>query len=456
MSNTIHSIIQKQTAFYQKGCTIDFKSRKQRLEILLKSLEDYTPEITRALKKDLGKSHEEALMTEIREVRKEIEYTIKNFQKWAKIKKVPTPVTLFGSKSRIIPEPLGKILIIAPWNYPFNLSVMPVIPALAAGNTVIIKPSELAPETSSVICDMISKNFSSEEIAVIEGGVDETSELLNHPFDHIFFTGGETVGKIVMKAASANLTPVTLELGGKSPAIVLKDANIKTSAKRIAWAKFTNAGQTCVAPDYVLIDRSVKDDFLKEIKKSVVSFYGENPKESPFYGRIINDRHFERLEKLLKNQKPVTKLETDSKARYIAPTVLDEVSTESPVMQEEIFGPVLPVLTVDSINEAIDFVTKRPKPLALYVFSENKKNSSEVLLKTSSGGACVNDAIVHLSSHHLPFGGVGISGMGAYHGRFGFETFSHFKSVVSSTTKFDIPLRYPPFPKWFKKLMNIL
>lgn len=456
MSNSICSILEKQTAFYQKGLTIDLKSRKQRLEILLKALEIYTQKISSALKKDLGKSYEEALMTEIREVRKELEYTIKNLKKWAKIKKVPTPVTLFGSKSRIIPEPLGKILIIAPWNYPFNLSIMPAIPAVAAGNTVVIKPSELAPETSSVIHEMISKNFSNEEIAVIEGGIDETSELLKHPFDHIFFTGGETVGKIVMKAASAHLTPVTLELGGKSPAIVLKDANIKTSAKRIAWAKFTNAGQTCVAPDYVLVDKSVKDIFLKEIKKSIISFYGENPKESPFYGRIINDRHFERLENLLKDQKPVTKLETDSKTKYIAPAVLDDVSPESPVMKQEIFGPILPVLSVESMSEAICFAGKRPKPLALYVFTESRKNSGEVLLKTSSGGACVNDAIVHLSSHHLPFGGVGTSGMGAYHGKFGFETFSHFKPVVSSTTKFDIPLRYPPFPQWFKKLMNIL
>jgi acyl-CoA reductase-like NAD-dependent aldehyde dehydrogenase len=454
MSNSIDSIIEKQRLFYQKGLTLDVKSRKQRLEKLLKVIKKYDEKIGLALKKDLGKSYEEALLTEIREVRKEIEFTLKNITKWAKTKKVPTPITLFGSKSRIIPEPLGNILIIAPWNYPFNLSIMPVIPAIAAGNTIILKPSELAPATSSVISEMISKNFSNDEFAVIEGGVEETTKLLNHPFDHIFFTGGETVGKIVMKAASENLTPVTLELGGKSPAIVLKDSDIKTSAKKIAWAKYTNAGQTCVAPDYVLVDKSVKAKFLDYIRKSIVSFYGENPKQSRFYGKIINSRHFDRLEKLLENQKVITRFETDPDNKYISPIVLDDPDPESPVMQEEIFGPILPVISVNSIEEATDFVSKRPKPLALYVFTENKKNSDEVLLKTSSGGACVNDALIHLSSHHLPFGGVGTSGMGAYHGKWGFETFSHYKSVVKSTTKFDIPLRYPPYPDWFKKLMN--
>ncbi|MGM0419137.1 MAG: aldehyde dehydrogenase family protein, partial [Thermodesulfobacteriota bacterium] len=277
MSNSIDSIIKKQVSFFKKGSTLDIKSRKKRLEKLLKVIKTYDGKIAAALKKDLGKSYEEALLTEIREVRKEIEYTLKKLSKWAKTKKVPTPITLFGSKSRIIPEPLGNILIIAPWNYPFNLSIMPAIGAIAAGNTVIIKPSEIAPETSSVLLEMINNNFLNEEIAVVEGGVEDTTKLLNHSFDHIFFTGGETVGKIVMKAASENLTPVTLELGGKSPAIVLKDSNIKISAKKIAWAKFTNAGQTCVAPDYVLVDKSVKAEFLDHLKKSIISLYGENP-----------------------------------------------------------------------------------------------------------------------------------------------------------------------------------
>ncbi|MDY0133024.1 MAG: aldehyde dehydrogenase [Desulforegulaceae bacterium] len=456
MSNSINHITEKQNDFFKKGHTLDIKSRKERLKKLLKAVENYNKIISSALNQDLGKSPEEALMTEIREVRKEIGFTIKNLSKWSKPKRVPTPITLLGSRSRIIPEPLGKVLIIAPWNYPFNLSIMPAIAAIAAGNTVIIKPSELAPATSSVISEMIGKTFEKEEIAVVEGGIDETTELLNHPFDHIFFTGGEIVGKIVMKAASKNLTPVTLELGGKSPAIVLKNSNLKTSAKRIAWAKFTNAGQTCVAPDYVLVDKSVKSEFLHHLKKSIIQFYGENPLESKFYGRIINHRHFERLEKLLENQKIVTNFDKNHAKKYFAPCVLDDVSEDSLVMQEEIFGPILPIVSVNSRDEAINFITKRPKPLALYVFTENKKDSDEVLAKTSSGGACVNDALIHLSSPHLPFGGVGTSGMGEYHGQWGFKTFSHYKSVVHSTTKFDIPLRYPPFPEWFKKLMNLI
>jgi len=456
MPNSIDSIIEKQNAFFKKGFTLDLKSRKERLQKLLEATNRFQEEIAEALLNDLGKSYEEALLTEIREVKKEISYTLKHVSKWAKIKKVSTPLTLFGSKSFIQPEPFGKILIISPWNYPFNLSIMPLIAAIASGNTGVIKPSELAPNTSSVIFKMISETFMEDEIAVIQGAVKETTELLDKKFEYIFFTGGENVGKIIMGSAAKHLTPLTLELGGKSPVIVCKDADIKTAAKRIAWAKFTNAGQTCVAPDYVLIDQSVKNEFYNHIKENILSFYGNDPKKSSFYGRIINERHFKRLRELLKNQKSITMVETDEDKRFISPVVLDEPEAESPVMKEEIFGPVLPVLSFNEISEAIDFITIRPKPLALYAFTEDKSISQMIMEKTSSGGVCINDALVHLSSHNLPFGGVGTSGMGSYHGEFGFRTFSHYKAIVSTTTKFDLPLRYPPFPKWFGRLMNII
>ncbi|TWI74166.1 aldehyde dehydrogenase (NAD+) [Desulfobotulus alkaliphilus] len=452
--NFISDLIAKQRFFFGEGKTLTLQSRKKRLETLSHSIRQHEREILEALASDLGKSPEEALLTEIREVRKEIEFTLKHLSSWMKSRSVPTPLTLFGSKSRIQPQPLGTVLIIAPWNYPFNLSLMPLIPALAAGNTVILKPSEMAPATSAILAKIISDAFLPEEVALVEGGVPETTELLSHAFDHIFFTGGEAVGRIVMEAASRHLTPVTLELGGKSPALVAADAHVELAAKRIVWGKFMNAGQTCVAPDYVLVEEGILPRFIKALKKYLAAFYGDYPAQSPFYGRIINERHFDRLVGLLENQNVLVGGNHERKERFLAPTVLGNVSAESPVMQEEIFGPILPLVSVSDMESAIRFVQNRPRPLALYVFSEDRIFCEKVLRETTSGGACVNDTLVHLSSHHLPFGGVGPSGMGAYHGKEGFRTFSHYKSIVQTRTGLDLPLRYPPYPRWFRNLMG--
>ncbi|MDY0161640.1 aldehyde dehydrogenase [Desulfobotulus sp.] len=456
MSNpeSISHIIAKQRFFFGQGSTLTLQSRKKRLEALDQAITRHEKTIFDALALDLGKSPEEALLTEIREVKKEIRFTLKHLSSWMKSRSVPTPITLFGSKSRIQPQPLGTVLIIAPWNYPFNLSLMPLIPALAAGNTVIMKPSEMAPATSAILAKIISDAFLPEEVALVEGGIPETTELLSQAFDHIFFTGGEAVGRIVMEAATRHLTPVTLELGGKSPALVAADAHVELAAKRIVWGKFMNAGQTCVAPDYVLVEEGILPQFIKALKKYIAAFYGETPGKSPFYGRIISERHFDRLLALLENQHILVGGIFDRKERFLAPTVLGDVSAESPVMQEEIFGPILPLIPVSDMESAIRFVQNRPKPLALYVFTEDRAFCEKVLRETTSGGACVNDTLVHLSSHHLPFGGVGPSGMGAYHGKEGFRTFSHYKSIVKTSTRLDLPLRYPPYPRWFRHLMN--
>lgn len=452
----VRNIFEKQRQYFNQDRTRCKKQRKDALRRLFNSVKKYEGKILDALAMDLGKSEGEAFLTEVMVVRNEIKFTLKHLSCWMRPKWAPTPLTILGSGSRIMAEPLGTVLIIAPWNYPFQLSLMPLIPAIAAGNTAIVKPSELAPATSSVIREIIENAFSSEEVAVVEGGIPETQALLELPFDHIFFTGGEAVGKIVMQAAAKHLAPVTLELGGKSPVILAKDANLTIAARRIAWGKFTNAGQTCVAPDYLLLEREMQVPFLRAIQRELEGFYGKTPATSSQYGRIVSDRHFDRLVKFLEGEKIVIGGNHNKEDRFIAPTILADVSPDSPIMQEEIFGPILPLVPVDTMEEAMEFVRARPKPLALYVFSEDKKLCNRVLARCSSGGACVNDTLVHLSSSYLPFGGVGTSGMGAYHGKKGFESLSHIKSVVRTNTLFDLPLRYPPYPAWLKSVLKWL
>lgn len=444
-SRTIVKLSSDQRAYFQKGETRQLDFRKAQLKRLKLAIEARETLILEALQKDLGKSSFEGYASESGIVLEEIKHALKWLPRWMSERSVPVPLAQFPAYASITPEPFGNVLIIAPYNYPFHLAIAPLVAAIAAGNTAIIKPSELVPHTSAIIRDLIGQTFAEEYIAVVEGGRATNTSLLKQRFDMIFFTGGTAVGKIVMQAAAKHLTPVVLELGGKSPCIVDDSVNLKTAARRIAWGRFWNAGQTCVAPDYLLVQRSVKDRLLPEIKASIEQFYGTDPRASKDYGRIVNQRHFERLSKYLKNGKVFTGGQTNSRERYIAPTVLVDVKATSPVMQEEIFGPILPVMEYENAGEAIEFVNSRPRPLALYLFTANRQFEREVLARTSFGGGCINDTMVHLSVPDLPFGGVGDSGMGAYHGRMGFEAFSYKRSVLHRSRWIDIPLRYPPF-----------
>ncbi|UWE02950.1 aldehyde dehydrogenase [Laceyella sacchari] len=447
-------IFEKQKEFYLTGKTKEIAFRLESLRKLQSAIKRYEPDITTALKKDLHRSEFDAYLSEIGPTLDEIKYVSKRLKTWAKPRKVPTPQVLMGSKSYVYPEPYGLTLIISPWNYPFNLAVMPLIGAIAAGNCVTLKPSEWAPHTSQVIMQMIKGIFEEEYIAVIEGDVETSKALLDLPFDHIFFTGSAQVGKTIMEKAAQTLTPVTLELGGKSPVIIDKDANIELAARRIVWGKWLNAGQTCVAPDYVLIHEERKDVWLAQLKQEIARFYGKDPLTSENYGHIVNERHFSRLEAFLADGEVVIGGKTDAQRRVIEPTVLTGVSWEAPVMQEEIFGPILPVFTFTDLDEAIAAIRKKEKPLALYFFSENEQNQEKVIRSLPFGGGCINDTIVHIGNPHLPFGGVGMSGLGNYHGKYSFDCFSHEKAIVKQTTQFDMPLRYS-FTKnalnWLKK-----
>jgi aldehyde dehydrogenase (NAD+) len=414
-------------------------------------------EICDALWEDLRKGSFEADITEQGIVIGEIDHALPLLQDWMRSEAVSTPLIDLPGNSEIRREPYGVVLIIGAWNYPINLLLAPLVGAISGGNAVVLKPSELAPATSAVIAKWIPKYLDPEAIIVIEAGVKETDELLNIQFDSIFFTGSGTVGKIIMSKAAAHLTPVTLELGGKSPAIVMDDSSIKVAAKRIAWGKFMNAGQTCIAPDYVLVHSSVEEEFVSELKNSIDSFYGKNPKLSPDYCRIVNDRNFERLVKLLNDGSPACGGESDRTERYIAPTILRNVAPTSAAMQEEIFGPILPVLPIPSLEVAIDFINARPKPLALYLFTKSSEAKEKIIEETSSGGVCINDVVMHMPSPSLPFGGVGASGMGHYHGKRSFDTFTHQKGVMSKSTWPDIAIRYAPYTetkrKWVQRLM---
>ena len=450
------SLRQQQELFFRSGKTKDIDFRLEALQKLRNSIKENETKIMEALKADLNKSDFESYTTEIGIVLEEIRFVMKNLRSWAQPQKVKTPVTHIGSSSYLYPEPYGVALIIAPWNYPFQLAIAPLIGALAAGNCAVIKPSELTPMTSEILEKLITEQFPSEYISVMQGGVETSQALLAEKFDYIFFTGSVQVGKIVMEAAAKHLTPVTLELGGKSPCIVHEDANIKLAAKRIAWGKFLNAGQTCVAPDYLYVHKQVKAEFLAYLEAAVNELYGETPLNNPNFTRIVSERHFQRLERYLKNGDVRAGGQINKKELKIAPTVLTNITWDDPVMQEEIFGPVLPVLEYDQLTEVIEGIQNHPNPLALYLFTENVQVQNQILGHISFGGGCINDTVYHLSSPYLPFGGVGSSGTGAYHGKESFDTFSHYKSILKQTTKFDIPFRYPNIKNGLKKIKYFL
>lgn len=439
-------------AFFHTQKTKDIAFRKQQLKALRKSIKDHEDELLDALHKDLGKNKVEAYATEIGYVLKSIKQARKEIKSWAKTQSVDTPLYLFPTKSYIKPEPYGTVLIIGPFNYPFQLVFEPLIGAIAAGNTVMIKPSELTPHVAKVIKKIINATFETNYIQVIEGGIEETQTLIHLPFDYMFFTGSENVGKIVYQAASENLVPVTLELGGKSPVLVDSSANIKVASERISFGKFTNAGQTCVAPDYILVHESAKDALITALKTTITEFYGKTPQQSPDFGRIVNHKHFNRLTTLLSQhqQDIVFGGQSDEDELYIAPTILDNVSPDDPVMQQEIFGPILPIISYQSFDEAIHLVQSRPKPLSLYLFSEDENATQRVVEELSFGGGAINDTLMHLANPKLPFGGVGASGMGHYHGKYSFDTFTHKKSYTFKSTRLESSLFFPPYKGKFK------
>jgi aldehyde dehydrogenase (NAD+) len=442
---------------FESGRTRPIEWRLAQLDGLKRLLRERERDIVAALREDLGKPELEAYTTEVAFVAGEVEYTRKRLHRWMRPERVATPVITQPGSSRIHREPLGVVLIIGAWNYPFQLTVGPLLGALAAGNCAAVKPSEVSPATSALLARELTRYLDADCVKVFEGGVPETTELLAERFDHVFYTGNGAVGRIVMTAAAKHLTPVTLELGGKSPCIVDRDADVEVAARRIAWGKFFNAGQTCVAPDYVLVHDALHDRLVARLRETVREFYGDDPKASRDFGRIVNARHHQRLMKLMPSGEIVVGGEADESQRYIAPTILRNVDPDSPVMGEEIFGPILPVLRVGSIDEAIRFVNARPKPLALYVFSSSDEVQRRVIERTSSGGATINHCWLHAGVPDLPFGGVGDSGMGAYHGKGSFDTFTHKKAVLKKPTALDPPIMYPPYTdskaKWIRRLM---
>lgn len=440
--NNIKAIVEEQQEFYQNH-TFDYGFRIRQLDLLKQMLKNYEDDIYSALRKDLNKSQFETLTTELSVLFSEIDIAKKNLKDWMKPEKVKAPLTHKGTKNYIYKEAYGTVLIISTWNYPLQLAIAPLIGAIAAGNTAVIKPSEFAAHTSSLLAKMFHGTFSQEYIAVIEGAKDTSQELLAQPFDYIFFTGSTSVGKIIMEKASRQLIPVTLELGGKSPAIINQDANIKLAAKRVAWGKFTNAGQTCVAPDYLFVHQKVKNKFLRAIIKQIKSLYGKKPLKNNDYVRIIHQDNFERLEGFLQDGTVIYGGRTSKDDLLIEPTLLDDVSWEEPVMQEEIFGPILPIITFENLEDVVSTLKQMEKSLALYYFGENEEEQEQVIANVSFGGGSVNDTLYHLANPHLPFGGVGDSGMGAYHGKYSFDTFTHNKSIMKQTTRFDMPFRYP-------------
>lgn len=444
---TIPATVARCREAFDAGVTRPIEWRLAQLGRLDALLEEREADLVEALAVDLGKSSFEAYATDVGFVRNEIRHLCKHVARWARPRRVRTPVSVQPATAKVVPEPLGVVLVVAPWNYPVQLVVVPMAAALAAGNAVVAKPSELAPHVSATLAGLLEEYVDPGAVQVVQGGVDETTTLLEQRFDHVFYTGSGRVGRIVMEAAARHLTPVTLELGGKSPAIVAADADLDVAAKRIAFGKFMNAGQTCVAPDYVLVDRAVEEPLLERLAAAVRSFYGDDPRRSPDYGRIVNDAHFARLEGLLDDGRVVVGGERDAAQRYLAPTVLRDVDPDGSLMRDEIFGPILPVVAVDGVDDAIDVVNRGDRPLALYVFSGSEAINERVLAETSSGGACVNGTMMHLAVPDLPFGGVGASGFGAYHGKAGFDTFSHEKSVLTRSTRLDTPLAYPPFTR---------
>lgn len=443
----IQKIVEKQRKYFNSGATLDIDVRLRALARLKTSIKIHEDEINEAIKRDLGKSHFESYMCETGLTLSEISYMQKHLPLFAREKTVYTPLSQFCARSFKKPSPYGVVLIMSPWNYPILLTLDPLVDAIAAGNTVILKPSAYSPHTSAIIEKIIRECFDSRYVAVVTGGRAENTSLLNQHFDYIFFTGSQQVGKEVMKKASAHLTPVTLELGGKSPCIIEKTANLKLAAKRLVFGKYLNCGQTCVAPDYVYCDSTIKDALLKEIIKQIDKQYGKQGLANPNYGKIINEKHFERIKGLIEPAKVVYGGGNNPNTLQIEPTVLDHVTFEDAVMQEEIFGPIMPILTYDSLDEAIKQIQSMPHPLALYIFTEDKETAKKVTSRCGFGGGCINDTIIHLATSEMGFGGFGESGMGSYHGKDGFNTFSHYKSIVDKKTWMDLPMRYQPYNK---------
>ncbi|MBB2478883.1 aldehyde dehydrogenase [Bacillus sp. APMAM] len=450
------TLIEKQKAYFKTNETNDIPFRLNALQKLKSAIQTNEIELMNALKSDLNKSEFDSYSTEIGVVLEEIRFTLKHLKVWSKPKSVKTPLTHIGSKSFIYPEPYGVALIISPWNYPFQLAIAPLIGAIAAGNCAIIKPSELTPKTSEIIASIIQDIFPEEYISVVLGGVEASTALLQVKTDYIFFTGSVPVGKMIMEAAAKNLTPVTLELGGKSPCIVHKDAKVKLAAKRIAWGKFMNAGQTCIAPDYLYLHHQIKDKFLFHLREAIEDLYGEQPLQNQNFTHIVSEKHFNRLASFLKNGEIIIGGKTDGQLNKMEPTVITNISWEDLIMQDEIFGPILPVLEYNNLSEVIGEIQKHPKPLSLYLFTESHTVQREILQSVSFGGGCINDTVYHFASPYLPFGGVGNSGIGAYHGKGSFDTFSHQKSVLKQTTLFDIPYRYPNMKNGLKKIKRFL
>jgi len=444
------------TATFNSGKTRDLSWRRTQLKAVTRMMSERESDLFEALKSDLGKSAMESFTTETSYVSGDAAYSYKNLSRWAHKKRVSTPIVGQPGKSWVQPEPLGVVLVIGAWNYPVQLNLAGMSAAIAAGNCVIIKPSELAPATSALLARLVPEYLDPDCIQVVEGAVPETTALLDLPFDHILYTGGGNVGRIVMAAAAKHLTPVTLELGGKSPCIVLPDANLEATAKRIAWGKFTNAGQTCIAPDYILTDVDTEAMLLPLIEKSIREMFGDDPQKSESYGRMVNDRHFDRVSSFIASGHIAIGGQCDANDRYIAPTVITDIETDSTVMQEEIFGPVLPIVRALNLEEAIAFIRSGDKPLAAYVFTNDKGAEKKFLEQVSCGSACINDVMMFMAVHELPFGGVGPSGMGAYSGRRGFETFSHMKAVMKRGWWPDLDVRYAPYTeKKFKFLRKI-
>ena len=452
----IASLLDKQREYYKSGVTVPVNFRIEQLKKLYAAIKKYESEILQALHTDLGKSDYESFMCEIGLVLSEITYMIRHTKKFAKRKTVYTPITNFHAHCFKQPVPYGNTLIMSPWNYPFLLTVDPLADAIAAGNTAVVKPSAYSPATSAIISKIISECFDAEYIAVITGGRAENAALLEQKFDFVFFTGSQAVGKEVLRHTAEHLTPAVLELGGKSPCIVDKSANIALAAKRIVFGKFLNCGQTCVAPDYILCESSVKDKFINEVASQIKIQYGENPLKNKDYGKIINQKHFERLCGLIDKSKVIIGGETDHGSSRIAPTVMDNVTENDAVMGEEIFGPIMPILTFDDFDKMVDDLKDKDKPLALYLFSSDKGQIKRITTELSYGGGCINDVVVHLSTSEMGFGGVGQSGMGSYHGKDGFNAFSHYKSIMDKKTWLDLPMRYQPYKnKMYEKLLHL-
>lgn len=443
----IKELVSKQRTFYLSNKTQSYAFRKAALKKLYQTVLEHEDAIKEALNKDLNKSGGEAYLTEIGVTLKEIKFLIKHLKKLMKTKRRRTEITNFPAKSFISPHPYGITLIMSPWNYPIYLTLAPLAGAIAAGNTAVVKPSNYSSATSDVIETMLHKVFERDFVGVVKGGREENQDLLNQKFDYIFFTGSPNVGKIVMEKASKHLTPVSLELGGKSPTIVCEDADVDLSAKRIIFGKLINVGQTCVAPDYVLVHESIHDQLITSMKKHIEAFYSKEPLNRPDYGKIINQKHFQRLQGLMKDETIVYGGKSNAKTLQIEPTILDQVTSDAPVMQEEIFGPLLPIISFKKEDEAITFVRNRPHPLAFYLFTKSKKTIDKFLSHCQFGGGCINDTIMQVASDYLPFGGVGNSGMGQYHGQASFKTFTHYRSIIKKANWLDIPLRYFPITK---------